>query len=384
MKQWKRLGDIRAVPLLFICLLMGQTGFSNEFPDIQGQLTYWNYLDESIPPLHSAGIRYIASATHGGLISDTLEWDGMASATLSLSYQNTMENYLTEDQIEAHRFWGRLLTDTLEARLGLQKINFGPGKTLRALQWFDQIDPKDPTGFTKGVKGLLLRNYFSNDANLWGWWLYDNTELMGNSPYITYAHQPEWGGRFQYPMESGEIAISLHQRKINAARRYGQEQMGITKEAKSEKRIGLDAIWDWEVGLWLEGSLAHIEENPALLQSQQQWVLGVDYTFDIGNGLYASLETLEVTTNYETLKSLELTQHTVALVQSYPLDLIDTVKLIEFWDNQRKIVSFFGVWQKTFDQIIFNTSMTWDKKNHQDGKGFQPQRRLQFLIQYNH
>ncbi|GAI27146.1 unnamed protein product, partial [marine sediment metagenome] len=45
--------------------------------------------------------------------------------------------------------------------------------------WFDRIDPRDPLQLTDGVYGLLLRQYFLNNANIWVWGLYGNDDLRG-------------------------------------------------------------------------------------------------------------------------------------------------------------------------------------------------------------
>ena len=63
---------------------------------------------------------------------------------------------------EPYRWWIRYSTDKLEARLGLQKIAFGPAQILRPTSWFDTIDPRDPTGQTKGVEAFRLK-YFPNN-----------------------------------------------------------------------------------------------------------------------------------------------------------------------------------------------------------------------------
>ena len=76
--------------------------------------------------------------------------------------------------IKAYRLWGRYTGHQFEVRVGLQKIDFGSAMMLRPLQWFDEMDPRDPLNFTTGVYGALGRYYFLNNANIWGWILYGN------------------------------------------------------------------------------------------------------------------------------------------------------------------------------------------------------------------
>ena len=66
-----------------------------------------------------------------------------------------------------HRLWARYTSEKFEARLGLQKIVFGPSQILRSLSWFDTIDLKDPTNQTKGVDALRLKWFPNNSLSLW-------------------------------------------------------------------------------------------------------------------------------------------------------------------------------------------------------------------------
>ena len=66
-------------------------------------------------------------------------------------------DYAINNTEEPYRLWLRYSSDQIEARLGLQKIAFGPAMALRSLAWFDTIDPKDPTGQTDAVEAFRLR-----------------------------------------------------------------------------------------------------------------------------------------------------------------------------------------------------------------------------------
>ena len=72
-----------------------------------------------------------------------------------------------------HRYWIRYSSEKMEARLGLQKIAFGPSRVLRSLSWFDTIDPKDPIARTEGVEAFRLRFFPSNSLALWTWIMKD-------------------------------------------------------------------------------------------------------------------------------------------------------------------------------------------------------------------
>ena len=62
-----------------------------------------------------------------------------------------------------------LINKNIENRLGLQKIDFGSALLIRPLQWFNQIDPRDPLRLTNGVYGILFRQYFNDNSNIWLW-----------------------------------------------------------------------------------------------------------------------------------------------------------------------------------------------------------------------
>ena len=61
-----------------------------------------------------------------------------------------------------YRYWVRYSSNKLEARLGLQKVSFGPGRVLRTLAWFDTINPEDPIAQTEGVEAFRLKFFPSN------------------------------------------------------------------------------------------------------------------------------------------------------------------------------------------------------------------------------
>ena len=84
-----------------------------------------------------------------------------------------------DGNISPYRVWGRYSTKQLEVRLGLQKINFGTATMLRALRWFDEVDPRDPLQLTDGVWGGLARYYFLNNTNIWIWVLYGTDRPKG-------------------------------------------------------------------------------------------------------------------------------------------------------------------------------------------------------------
>ena len=82
------------------------------------------------------------------------------------------------NNLENHRLWIRYSSEKIEARLGLQKIVFGPSQILRTLSWFDTIDLKDPTGQTDGVEAFRLRVFPSNSLSVWSWLINSNQDKI--------------------------------------------------------------------------------------------------------------------------------------------------------------------------------------------------------------
>lgn len=140
--------------------------------------------------------------------------------------------------------------------MGLQKIDFGSATILRPLQWFNQIDPRDPLQLTNGVYGIMGRYTFLNNANIRIWGLYGNEKARGFDVVPTNNSIPEFGGRIQHPVPKGELAFSYHHRSANT------KTLGHVSALNKipENRIGLDGKWDLGIGLWFEGVYIHKEK----------------------------------------------------------------------------------------------------------------------------
>ena len=93
-------------------------------------------------------------------LSEDLRWDLDLAGNFTLM-RTDGGGWAGGDRREAkfYRCFARLSHQRSAVRVGLQQLNFGPGRILRALQWFDQLDSRDPTQFTLGVYGALLRQY---------------------------------------------------------------------------------------------------------------------------------------------------------------------------------------------------------------------------------
>jgi len=310
------------------------------------------------------GIRHIPEFTLKEPLSQDLSLDFEASLNVyGTAYVHSLQNTQTDGEIDLYRMWGRFSSSRFEARIGLQKINFGSASLLRPLMWFDSIDPRDPLQLTDGVYGLLLRYYFLNNANIWIWGLYGNDQLKGWEFFPSKSKSAEYGGRFQLPLGNGEWAMTYHHRTMDP----DQGPFALEQETETfipEDRYALDGKWDLGIGLWFEGTLTH--QRTALLPFSWQRAIniGLDYTFGLGNGLYALTETFFYTSSDKAFGSGEGLSFS-ALSLSYPLGLLDNLSCIVYYDWDNKNLYSFVNWRRTYDQWTINVIGFWNPERFQ-------------------
>jgi len=278
-------------------------------------------------------------------------------------------------RIKPYRLWLRLSSSRFEARLGLQKLNFGSATVFRPLMWFDALDPRDPLQVTAGVYGLLLRYYFRSNANVWFWGLYGNPDAKGWETRSTAAATPEFGGRFQAPLFSGEAGLTVHQRRLEPAATDASRQ-------PTERRFALDGKWDLGIGLWAEASFIHLDDAAAVFPWQRSFALGVDYTFGLGNGLYLLAEQYYSQAAPGLFKDGENEISMSALMARYPLGILDNLAAVFYFDWRQKQSYNFISWQRTYDRWQFHVMLFWNPRqtradagqagnNLYGGRGFQ-------------
>ena len=391
------------LPIIILTIIMGKHTVSAQGLGIRGQFSGWTLanmdrLDES-----QVGLRYIPEFTTTLPVSDGWTLDGEYSINAyGLGLFQGWGNFETEGKIKSYRAWLRLASNQFEARIGLQKINFGSAGLLRSLMWFDRIDPRDPLQLTDGVWALLLRYFFLNNANIWLWGLYGNDEVKGWEFIPTVKNNIEFGGRIQVPVPLGELGLSYHHRKADVNRGIDQllPMLGLTgTEDPSpfdlidlgtvpENRYGIDAKWDIEIGVWVEAVLFHHKMDLFPYEYQRMITLGADYTLPLGNGLHVMLEhfTFDLTEKpFDKGEGMAFT----ALSLNYPLGLTDTITGMIFYDSENKDWYRFINWQRTFDAWSMYIMAFWNPDQFQlyqtmsggslfSGKGFQ------FMVVFNH
>jgi hypothetical protein len=326
---------------------------------LQGQASGWLSSHSETSPLSQTGFRYIPDLSLRKNIDSSLSVDmdlslnGYASGNFGKD-----ENPDYQKDIKPYRAWLRFASNTFEIRAGLQKINFGSATLFRPLMWFDRVDPRDPLQLTDGVTGLLARYYFLNNANVWLWGLFRNNETKGWEITPTEHSSVEYGGRIQLPLLNGETGLSYHHRMTDITALYPFLQENGNASIP-ENRYGVDSKWDLGVGLWFEAVLIHTQTDLPLLKYQRQWTVGTDYTFDIGQGLYALTEFFRSENPREVLSQAQGISFS-ALSLNYPLGIVDRLSGIVYLDWTNRAWYRFVSWQRTYDNWILYILGFWN------------------------
>jgi hypothetical protein len=273
----------------------------------------------------------------------------MGNGAVRQVFQSGDDYFVRQGKIQ--RLWLALGSPQTEARIGLQRMNFGSAQILRPLQWFDNLDPKDKLELTDGVQAILVRHYFLNNANLWVWGVRGEEKLRGQLLTLTKDNTPEVGGRVQYPFFSGEIALTANHR---------QETVLQGIDTGSESRIGLDCRQDWLIGLWMELYGSFTQKPAGFGKYQAPVTFGIDYTFNLGNGVYTLAETQVSYSSDVSWSELHSDQVTAAVSASYPLGLLDRVIYYGTFTEDGNVSVQSAIWRREYDRLSWDLSLFWD------------------------
>jgi len=253
----------------------------------------------------------------------------------------------TELGLQNYRAWLRIGNPQTALRIGLQRINFGSARVLRPLQWFDKLDPLDKSEFTEGVWALLATHTWLNNSNLWIWGMLGDEDLKGSETNPGKEGSLELGTRIQLPNPAGETGLAYHQRQAKQGDEY---------------RAGFDHRWDGFVGAWLEGSVSMTETSDNNADSMATALtVGIDYTFPWGNGVAITAENLFGHQAKTEKTRLHITEHSLALLFSYPLGLLDTVTLLEIHSFVSDTDNLSLIWRRAYDYLAWELGLSLDR-----------------------
>ena len=337
-----------------------------------GQVTAWGIGQFQTPMPTQFGGRFVPTLLGNFKLSPKTKLDFEASLNLNGSLNNTgFHTDTVLGQLKPYRVWLRYSGENWELRAGLQKINFGSAKMFRPLMWFDAMDVRDPLQLTDGVYGLLGKYFFPNNANLWLWGLIGNKNPKGYELFGSSQLKPEFGGRFELPVGSGEVALSTHFRSINFTKLYPSNlfyyQSNLLTET-NESRIGMDGKWDLGIGLWFESSitLTDAQNNQYLipLKVQDMWNLGADYTFPVGSGLGITLEYFRYHAGDKFLLQGNAL-NVLGTMLTYPLSMLDNLSGMVFYlPDQNKWMNYLSI-ARTYDNLNIYLIAYWNPDNVQ-------------------
>lgn len=351
-----------------------------------GQLSSWVNLNTANKLPLRAGVRYIPQLNYSLSSGNSGKFDSELSANIYGSAGlHPFDTVTVSGKLKPYRAWIRYSADQFELRFGLQKLNFGSALMMRPLMWFDQLDSRDPLQLTDGVWGLLGRYYFLNNANLWLWGLYGNNDRRGWEVIPGNKKNPEFGGRIQLPVSSGEMAFSYNHRVADSR---NMALIATPYDRIPENKFGFDARLDLKAGLWFEGSLTSKTRLIGILTNQLLLNVGADYTFDLGNGVYIACEQLLISYGEKPF-SFSNNNSFSLLTLSYPLGLFNKLSTIIYYNWKSNSAYSFLNWQLQFDKFVLYFMGYWNPDTFQlpaqtstqnifAGKG------IQIMFVYNH
>ena len=331
--------SIALLLVLSITLIFGQSSSLNLQWKGQASLIHASSFEESFDESPTT-MRYIPQLR--------LDYQSSSSTRLGFDAAVDLYNFSRGDSLvkldgDLYRFTLRFDTPKTQLRVGLQKINFGPARMLRVLQWFDQLDPRDPLALSPGVWSVMGRYYFENGAIIRLWSMADAPDPQRD----TWGIADEWpwdiGGRLEYPIPAGTLGLTLHKLDVGETEYF------------NESRAALDVRLDALVGLWSELMFSRTDFDFADANNSLTAMAGVDYTFGIGNGLYVALESL--TSHFGNVgEDMPWVAGSTALMGSYTLGLADGLTAylygINLPDIETQYIPMLG-WQHTSGNWLY-------------------------------
>lgn len=302
-------------------------------------------------------ISFAKQLTNGQLLD--FEW----AYRLDRSYSG---DSLFSNHEKNHRLWVRYSSEKLEARLGLQKIVFGPSQILRTLSWFDTIDLKDPTNQTDGVEAFRLKWYPTNTLSIWSWAIQNDQDVLS------------YGGRTELSSSYGEFGFTFHSDPSKTPQQLGQ--LGIIV-SKPHQRFALDIRHDGFIGSWMESAIITSANSNIRITT-----FGGDFTLPIFNGILIMKEAMYIENENSDNQSF------TALMVMLPLGMIHSVYYISQYNLIEKLSYSYFRWTATYDKFSLNLLLS--QSPNRTEYSFSPEHipktvagfgtGIQFIFIYNH
>lgn len=371
--------------LIIVFLIPALSALQAQEFSYSGQASTWCAIHPFDPFQAQVGVRYLPEISIEKQFKKKFTLDARISANTNLVYNYFNPDTELDFDLKTYRGWVRYSTPQFEIRAGLQKIAFGPATMLRPLMWFDRLDPRDPLQITDGVYGLLTRYYFLNNANLWLWGLYGNDGTKGWEYIPSNKTRPEFGGRFQFPVPAGEMALSYHNRVAD----YSSDSSGLfpTLGNITEQKLGLDGRWDAFLGIWFEAVASYQDQN-ILPSWTTQLNIGMDYTFNVGDGLHVTHEALFAGMSESFAGEGTYTVYS-ALSIAYPISLAYNATAMVYYDyNSQGWYRFINL-QRSWDNFSALAMLFWNPEqfniySNMAEVGLYAGTGFQIMLIYNH
>ena len=252
-------------------------------------------------------------------------------------------DFLTNNIEKFHRYWFRYSTEKLEARLGMQKIIFGPSQVLRSLSWFDTFNLTDPTGQTDGVEAFRIKWFPSNFLSAWSWGIINTQDTLS------------YGGRLEISTNRGEWGLTYHHDPSSSIQPLGQSNIPI---AGPQNRLAIDYRYDGFIGLWNESAI--IRANDFELE---MIMIGADYTLPIATGILVMMESMLISSK-QNISTSSSQRHT-AFMASMPLGIFHQIMFLSNINWDQKYNYNYLRWSSTYDQYSINCILSFSPKRRE-------------------
>ncbi len=351
-----------------------------------GQLAGWTQYAPDQPYTLLLGGHYIPQLSYIlPLAKNTQTLNALASLNIyGTTATADFDSARNDGKIDPYRIYVKWELGGLSLVGGLQELRFGSAKMFRSVAWFDRTDPRDPLQLSDGVWGLTGRYYFpGTKLNLWAWFLYGNKDPKGIDILSTNQGLPEMGGRLQWKYLLGNIGLAYHFRRVDTD--YYLAEYNWTRE----HRFGLDAHFDWRVGVTIEATSLYLSDDADIYTHQSMATLGLDYTFGLGRGLKTNLEQYVSALNEQTFQ-FENSVTFSGLSLAYPITPSDDMNYMLYYNWTNQMWYNYIRWSHRFKYLALHTMAFWNPsaygfdriqafaQEHMLGKG------VQVMLVWNH